>query len=325
MSVQKTVFLISLLCVPCVVGVAESHPTNRWEAKAHKEDITDIQRKTYQQLARLHDFEGFQLDNWGTMDYLMVRRPNPMINLREMGIRVLPMLVEALDDSTPSKTVTRSGSSTTTPHRTHVWKVNELVARLIRDLTNHEFVLGDWQSGVSLYDVESHRDRIPEFQKEVLRWYKENKDKTPEDRKIAALDDNLHNRLDAARWLGKKKSIKAVPFLAKRVDAILRGKEESSSTQTELAEISLALGRIGDPKGLPVVQKACDHLSDVLPRSPGSSAVQELFTAFEGLALLGHKKDALAELNHIYSEFRPRMEILRKKEFEERLSEAEKW
>ena len=81
-----------------------------------------------------------------------------------------------------------------------------------------------------------------------------------------------------------------MPFLVRRVEMVLRGKENPQSTENEIAAISYALGQIGDPKGLPAVKKACDHLSYWLPRSPGSGAVHDLFTAYHGLALLGHKK-----------------------------------
>ena len=124
--------------------------------------------------------------------------------------------------------------------------------------------------------------------------------------------------------MGKKKSVKAVAPLTKQIEIVL-DQHESSLTETELAEISLALGRIGDPQGLPAVKKACEHLSYWLPRSPGSGAVQDLFTAYHGLAMLGHKKEALAELKRIYKEFSPKMETQRTTEFEARLAEAANW
>jgi hypothetical protein len=324
-SIKQMACFVSLLCLPCLVGAAEVPKANRWEAKSHNENLTALERQAYEQLAELQGFEGRQMDNWGNVDYpVMPSEGNPMKALHNMGISVLPTLAEALDDGTPTKTVTRVGRPSERRGSPHLWKVNELVALLIRDITNHEFVLGEWRSEVNLRDIESHRDLISQFQKEILRWYKENKDRTQEERMIANLDSSPHNRLDAERWLGTKKSIKAVPFLVNRIDGIL-DERESSLTETELAEVSLALGRIGDPKGLPAVKKACDHLSIRLPRSPGSAAVRDLFSAYHGLALLGQKKEALAESNRIYKEASPRMEPLRKKEFEERLAEAAKW
>ncbi len=115
-----------------------------------------------------------------------------------------------------------------------------------------------------------------------------------------------------------------MPFLVKHVETVL-GQRESSLTETELAQISLALGQIGDAKGYPAVRKACGHLSEWLPRSPGSSAVQDLFRAYQGMALLGHKKEALAELKRIYKQYGPKMEPGRRKEYEARLTAAATW
>ena len=316
MSVQQVTYFALLACTPCVVDAAEALIANRWDLKARLEGITPRQRQAYEQLAKLRDYEAEQVNESGTLDY-DYPKGNPMAALRDMGIRAIPALAEALDDGSSSKTSTREHGIY------HNWKVNELVALLIRHISDHSFVVEDGQP-VSLSEIASHRALIPEFQAQILRWYRANKDKTVEDRKIAEIGNGGGNAVRAAVWLGQKKSVKAVPFLMKQVERVLE-ESESSLSEAELAEISLALGRIGDPKGLPAVKKACEHLSYWLPRSPGSSATQKLFTAYQGLALLGQKKEALAELNQIYKEFRPKMEPHRKKEFEERLGEAAKW
>src|SRR5262249_57938806 len=68
----------------------------------------------------------------------------PMDVLYRMGLDVLPQLAEALDDRTPTRTVTavrpervRAGEE----EEKKVWLVNELVARLIVELAAHDFVL----------------------------------------------------------------------------------------------------------------------------------------------------------------------------------------
>jgi hypothetical protein len=124
--------------------------------------------------------------------------------------------------------------------------------------------------------------------------------------------------------LGRKKVAAAVPFLVAAVDRVFR-ERDSSLTREELAEVSLALGRIGDRKGYAAVRKACDSLLQSQPRSPGSSAIQDLFKAYEGLALLGHKREALAELKRIYEQQGAKMEPLRRKEYQAQLSAAATW
>jgi len=315
-------WLAVLICAPLIAHGGDASVPNRWEIMLRKNGISPLQRRAYEQLA--NDFKGEQLTQWDIVFYLYPK-PNPMAVLREMGIHVVPILAKALDDNTPTKTVNRLG--TNRKHwkgKVHTWKVNELVALLIRDITNREFVLGEWGDGVHLRELESHRDRIPEFQKQILEWCKRNKDRTPEERKIADLHSNLRNRLDAAAWLGKKKSTEAVVPLANRIETILAFGQDSS-TEAELAEDSLALGRIGHPKGYAAVRKACDSLSQSQPRSPGSSAIQDLFKAYEGLAMLGHKKEALAELKRIYEQQGAKMEPLRRKEYQAQLSAAAAW
>ncbi len=320
----STSWLIALVIAVPPALAGDGPAVNRWDVTLHKKGVSREQRQAYEQLAKLHDFRGEQPD-WADSVCYLYPKPNPMAALRDMGIRVVPVLAGALDDNTASKTVNRLRTNVDPwKGETHTWKVNELVGLLIRDITSHEFVLGEWGSGVHLRDIESHRGQIPEFTKQILEWYKRNKDRTPEERRIADLHSNLRNRLDAAAWLGKKKSTEAVVPLANRIETILAFGQDSSA-EAELAEDTLALGRIGDPKGYAALRKACDSLSQSQPRSPGSSAIQDLFKAYEGLALLGHKKEALAELKRIYEQQGAKMEPLRRKEYQAQLSAAATW
>jgi hypothetical protein len=310
---------------------ADRSPGERWETKARQAGITDIQRQAYKQLARVHECDFSRSGNVEGIDLSLfetAESPNPMIALRALGLDVLPILAEALDDDTPTKTVVdidfRRGASRVS-HRFRVWKVNELVARLVPQIAHHEFVLGEWGPGVSLELVGSQSERIPEFRKQIIAWYEENRKRTAEERRIADLDSSLRNRLDAASWLGRQKSTKAVPSLSKRIEAILGSKDVSSSTERELAACSLALGLIGDAKAVPVVTKACDHLAYWSPRWAGSNALQNLFDAYHGLAMLDQKKEALAELKRVYREHGPTMEPHTRKDYETKLSEAAKW
>jgi hypothetical protein len=328
MRFKKTIFLFTIVISSPILAEEKQIP-NRWETKSQQEGITHLQRKAYEQIAQLHDFKGKQSNNFGTLDFF-TREPNPMIILDEMGIPAIPFLVEALDDQTLTKTVTTRVNPINDVGRIrHEWKVNELVALLIRTISHREFVLGEWGRGANLARIDEYPDQIPEFQKLILEWYEKNKNATLEGQKIKDLESNLRNRLDAARWLGDKKTAKAVPFLEKSIDAVLARDKVSSETEWELAAYSLALGQIGDMKAFPAVKKACDRLSELCPRSVGSNAFSDLFAAYHGMALLGHKKEALEELNRIYKNLPttslPEMDVQKKKEYEGMLEKAEKW
>jgi hypothetical protein len=322
---------VFLVLFACAAVAADRSPGERWEAKARQAGITDIQRRAYKLLARVYECDFSRSGNEGPIDMSLpdtTENPNPMIALRALGVDVLPILAEALDDDTPTNTVVdvdyRKGASRV-PHRFRVWKVNELVARLVPQIANHEFVLGEWGQGISLDQIGSQPKRAPEFRKQIITWYETNKNRTLEERRIADLDSNLRNRLDAAFWLGRQGSTKAVPALSKRIETILGSKEESSSTQTELAACSLALGQIGDTKAISTVKNACDHLAYWAPRTPASGALHDLFAAYHGLAMLGQKNEALANLKRIYREHGQTMEPHTRKEYEAKLSQAANW
>jgi hypothetical protein len=250
--------------------------------------------------------------------------------LHAMGLKVLPILSEAISDDTPSGTVTVSRRSSK-----RVWKVNELIARLIRRLADRQFVIGEWGEGVSLSDIGEHPELQAQFKELVLTWYEQNQDKTNEERKIADLQSNLRNRLDAMIWLGTHKSAHAIPFIAARIEKFLSDKTVSSSTHAELAEASLSLGRIGDVSTLPSVTKACEHLSYWIYMSyrptgqgrsgTGSNQRVNLFKAYHGMALLGEKRQALTELRRLLQEYGKEMEDHDQREYEQLLKEAERW
>ena len=73
-------------------------------------------------------------------------------------------------DNAPTNTVVdlTSAAVASVPHAFHVWKVNELVARLVTQIAGHEFVLGEWGQGVTLDQIASQPERIPEFRKQIL-------------------------------------------------------------------------------------------------------------------------------------------------------------
>jgi hypothetical protein len=152
--------LLSLLCVPNAVSAGDAPPADRWDVKAHQEGISSVRRKAYQQLARLRDYQATQVNESGTL-YYDYPKGNPMAALRDTGISALPVLAEALDDNTPSKTSTRA-------HGVYrVWRVSELAALLIDHIADHFFDV-EADGGVSIHDIRSHRGRIAEFQKQVL-------------------------------------------------------------------------------------------------------------------------------------------------------------
>jgi len=251
---------------PYVLDAADAPTANRWEIKAKQKGITDIQRRTYQELAAIHEYE-YRGGESGVSDASHPDGKRSLDRLYRMDFASLPFLAEALDDFAPTKVITLPRGNLANnavftpdgrriPPQLYVWKVNELVARVITHVAMRGFSLGEWGHLASLSDINAHPDRIPELQKQIVEWYKNNKDRTLEERYLADLDSEpFRTRLAAEMWLGRHKSGNAVPLSVKRIDSVL-GQRGSSLTQKELAELSFALGQIGDPKGFPAVKRA---------------------------------------------------------------------
>lgn len=327
--------IISYVCIvalltSCEQAEPQAQSGARWTAKSELAGLSELQRNTYRELAKLHTCKFHQSNHRGAINPFLTQKPNPMANLLEFGLDVLPILVEALDDTTPSKTIT------TNRRGVIVWKVNNLIVMLIRQLADREFIITREGEVKSLREATREKpELIPAFQELILRWYQQNKGRSIEERKIADLQSSLVNRLHAMTWLGKHKSMKATPHIIERIDRILNDEPVTSSSRTELAEASLALGSIGISSSLPVVKKACEHLSywfymSYRPIEQGRSGrdsgqIEDLFKTYHGMALLGNKKQALTELQRLLSEYGEEMESRARKEYIELLKNAEEW
>ena len=155
-SSQIIVQLLLLLLTACSVNAAEPTAGDRWVAKANQQDITDIQRHVYLLLEKVQtcDFSRSH-DQWSVLNLYIPDssgKPNALKGLYDLGFDAIPSLVEALDDLTPTKTAILGYTTPdgTYVNRIRVWKVNEMVAFVIRNITRREFVLGEWGDGANL-------------------------------------------------------------------------------------------------------------------------------------------------------------------------------
>jgi hypothetical protein len=246
--------------------------------------------------------------------------------LYRMGIDVLPMLVDALDDETPTKTVIESRI---VGDASKVCKVNELAALLIVRVADRDFVVRNATKDITIREIGAHAALAPEFKKAVVAWYDAFAKKSPVERKIADVNDGwFRNRLDAVTWLGEHKAAEGRAVIAAWVDGFYGDKKEhpSSLTRAEMATCALALGRIGDKKSLPQVRRVCQDISDEQAQRPADyNIAADLFMAYHGLSLLGAKPEAIKELTRLLAEYGSKMEPNDRKEYEKRLKEASGW
>ncbi len=301
-------------------------PDERWLRESHQPGISPLQKQAYEQLSRicLCDHPGL-LVYGGVLD-LKAGSESPTRALYNMGVDAVPVLAEALEDTTVTRVVRDSGG-----HRGpyDVWKVNGLVALVIRCIAGKEFLVGGdkYESGLLLFGVQEYPRMIPEARQQVLDWYEHNRDRPTEDGRIADLNDAYPpNRIDAVKWLGLHKITQAGPAIVDYINRSLASRVHSSLEATEMAEGSLALGNIGDVKNIDAVRRACKWLT-----SSGLGFRNYLFKAYHGLALLGEKTEALKELEDLYNKStdpkNPNAvpEGAERKEFQQSLEEARSW
>ena len=302
----------------------------RYVRMASQRGIVPLQKAAYEQVARLYqgDF-GEVID---CHDFALPRiANNPMAVLYKMGLEVLPVMVEALDDGTPTKTVTGMR-----PKQRKVWKVNELAALLICRIADRQFALIQGEEEVWINNVEEHRNLIPRFKKLVLDWYAKNGKKTLAERRIDDVDsDVLWNRLHAVEWIGEHREKAGQKAVLDRINVIFASKVASSDVDAELSACNLALGQIGDKKTIDSVRRICKHFSYCTymfyrPLNEGrwgmySNFNSYLFDAYKGLALLDEKEEALQELRRLYDTYSAEMESHAHKEYGERLEAAKRW
>jgi RNA polymerase sigma factor (sigma-70 family) len=319
---------------PTASGNAEELPVKtptRWEKRLQDKDLTAKQRAAYEQIAKLHTVKLDQGD-WGSIQIPSFGQESkiPTDVLYQMGMDVLPILAEALDDETPTKTVTDNRRGPPRNRGEKVWKVNELVALLIVRIADRDFVTGKPDQELTIREIAQRPQAAPEFRKMVVEWHDKFAAKTPTERKIADVTDSwFRNRFDAIIWLGEKKAKDGRVPIAASVDAFYADPKRTFSTLTraEMSHCSLALGQIRDEAGLPQVRKVCKDMSYWLETYgiAGSAMLEDLFRAYQGLALLGYKDEAIKELERLLAAHGAKIEASFKKEYAERLTAAKDW
>ena len=166
--------LAVLLLVSSADAIAATEPDPRWTQQAQKPGITTLQKQAYEQIAELRNFSGAGMipEGFYILPADKVTTKSCVLVLYEMGLDVLPVLVEALDDTTPSGFVTNNRWGTAP----QTWQVNELTARLIVEIAKHDFVLKDSSHERLLSgQIRQNSALVPKFQKQVLEWHARNR------------------------------------------------------------------------------------------------------------------------------------------------------
>lgn len=308
----------------------------RWLKAAQRPGLSAREKAACEQIAKLHLCEFEQVTWVSFAGWKPGVEANESVNaLLQMGFDVLPQLAEALDDTTPTKTVTTSYSSRFPKGAggyKKVWLVNEFVGRLIFQIASHDFVLDPKADGFppGIRDLNTQPHSAVEYKKAVLDWYAANPKKSPAERKIDDVNDLwFRNRFDALEWLGENKIAAGRRPIEKRIDALFdeARTQENSLLWSELSACGLALGKIGDKEALPQVRAVCRFLTHDDRWATGGAGPNPdtLFEAAHGRALLGEKDEALRELEGVLEKHPDRYQGGREKEFRDELDKARRW
>lgn len=302
---------------------ADDNPGARWLRKAKEPGISKMQRDVYEQLAKVHSAKLGVIVPGGVI-WAPGQKGDPLTAIYNMGFEAVPVLAEALEDDTPTRTILPDRNLNKEGSRP--WRVCEAAEMLIRRLTCSDFALHNSGNEYRIWQIAEHPELAAQFRELVQNWYSKNGKKTAEQRQIEQVQDSvLQNRLSAVEWLGKHKVVEARDALLKRVDTIFSEKPVNSSQDSELSACALALGQLGDTEALGHVLKICNHLAEPV-RWPNQHAnVSNLFKAYQGWALLGDKDAALTKLRELHADYSGKMDQSVRDEYNKRLGAAEKW
>ena len=272
-----------------------------WLAKSRAPGLSSGMRRAYGEIAKLQGCHltrfswpgGFDI---GSIETQAGEKPGQA--LREIGLDALPALVEAMGDPTPTGVVEPDRFPSGPSKR---WKVGGLAVRLLCGVAERDFALAKKPKETRLlWDDGSHPERLPQYQKLVMAWYQANRTRTPEERKLDELQDEV-NRRHAVSWLGKHPSDAGRAAIILHIGQLAAEKEQDFILSDEMSEAAAALATIGGQEGLPSVRLVCQKLTET-SRSEKKLATQApiFFWAFQARAKLGEKEQALRDLEEVY-------------------------
>jgi hypothetical protein len=229
--------------------------------------LTDVE-KAEMYVAQLKDIRCPQISQPGEIvRYLAIKdgKPDqnpPTLKLKQLGIAAVPVLVRALEDDTPTRTVYhwRDFSQSRL-----VWRVSDFAWAILRDISQREFgyrpVVGFTLSHLK---PEEKRQVIEEIQK----WHVANKTLSPEDRKLAFFSSrNPKDWLTAGNYFLGKKDPRAVGLLLEKIP------QAPSFSRGDLCEL---VAKFGDPQALPTIKQVMETAPEHADRLDAAMALWTL-------------------------------------------------
>jgi hypothetical protein len=190
------------------------------------------------------------------MPYMALVRGQPnlkpsSVRLRNLGMKAMPALIDALQDDTPTRTVYFWRDFA---RDRLVWRVSDFAWHIIRDITKKEF--GDRPVGGFTLSSMSPAQKAATIES-VKKWHAENKDRSRDEQMFGLFkSEDSNDWLTAGKYFLKAKDKRAVDPLIEKIavaDHFRKG---------DLCEL---VGQFGDAKGkeaLAKVLKSAEEPSD---------------------------------------------------------------
>ncbi|MDI7183713.1 hypothetical protein [Leptospira santarosai] len=281
---------------------------------------SDLEKKVAEEVKKIRELSG------ETAWYLFNEfNAEPILKLQEMGMVIIPFLLPYLSDT--SETRVRRVHYRYPKYYGRAVIVNRYIGYIINRIADHEFyLLGKTDDDIILLTEELvDMDTIRAFQTLIANWYQKNKDKSLGKRKLDDLQDGFHtNRIAAYDWLGESKLEKYRLPLENKIKELFKG-DSDTFKDGEMVSCATALGNIGNPKSAKILRKVANHLSYDYSGGERTPNIYNVFSAYEALAKLGHKKETLVRLNELKKDYLEEMDGDTQKKFLENLKKAEKW
>ncbi|EMO71825.1 hypothetical protein LEP1GSC120_1604 [Leptospira santarosai str. 200702252] len=287
-----------------------------------KKSESDLEKKVAEEVKKIRELSG---ESEQYFFELPGRTSEPILKLQEMGMVIIPFLLPYLSDT--SETRVRRVHYRYPNYYGRAIIVNRYIGYIINRIADHQFyLLGKTDDDIILLTEELvDMDTIRAFQTLIANWYQKNKDKSLGKRKLDDLQDGFHtNRIEAYDWLGESKLEKYRLPLENKIKELLKG-NSGTFKDGEMVYCTTALGKIGNPKSAKILRKVANHLSYDYSGGERTPDIYNVFSAYEALAKLGHKKETLVRLNELKKDYLEKMDGDTQKKFLENLKKAEKW
>lgn len=193
----------------------------------------------------------------------------PTNKLARLGMVGIPALIDALEDDTPTRSITYPRDYL---HERHVLRVSDLAAAVLHALsagyfeTSYQVVKARRHTAVAFSQAEPEVRRAAV--QNMRRWYEKNKDLSKDDRMVRLFTDgDADNWITAGRYFLDKNDKRAVaPLLANIREGICRRK----------ADLCELVAEFGDPVAKPVLLEVLNDAENESDRMSAAIGLWEL-------------------------------------------------